>query len=178
MAWARATKGSAAYAILGVDPKTGGNPRRLYQSDGAVAPADIAPDSARLIFVRSLSNREDQLFELPQGTVADTVAAAEAPAEEAGVAVLPGATLQEIPEIIGVGEIVGLAVAALVLVVTLGSVVAAGLPQHVAELLTTFEVGYRQGALSMVTNAVEELWGEKPPKLRDFLAANRAALGA
>ena len=71
---------------------------------------------------------EDQLFELPQGTVADTVAAAEAPAEEAGVSVLPGATLQEIPEIIGVGEIVGLAVAALVLVVTLGSVVAAGLP--------------------------------------------------
>ncbi|GAB4083187.1 MMPL family transporter [Modestobacter muralis] len=71
---------------------------------------------------------DDQLFELPQGTVADTVAAAEAPAEEAGVAVLPGATLQEIPEIIGVGEIVGLAVAALVLVVTLGSVVAAGLP--------------------------------------------------
>ncbi|MCF6506395.1 MMPL family transporter [Blastococcus sp. MG754426] len=71
---------------------------------------------------------DDQIFELPQGTVADTVAAAEAPAEEAGVAVLPGATLQEIPEIIGVGEIVGLAVAALVLVVTLGSVVAAGLP--------------------------------------------------
>lgn len=30
MAWARATKGSAAYAILGVDPKAGGNPRSLY----------------------------------------------------------------------------------------------------------------------------------------------------
>ncbi|MGX5653211.1 MMPL family transporter [Geodermatophilus nigrescens] len=71
---------------------------------------------------------DDQLFELPQGTVSETVEAAEVPAEEAGVAVLPGATLQEIPEIIGVGEIVGLAVAALVLVVTLGSVVAAGLP--------------------------------------------------
>ncbi|KQN74498.1 S9 family peptidase [Sphingomonas sp. Leaf62] len=64
MAWARATKGSAAYAILGIDPKAGGKPRTLYQSDGAVAPADIAPDAARLIFVRSLSNREDQLFEL------------------------------------------------------------------------------------------------------------------
>ncbi len=54
--------------------------------------------------------------------------------------------------------------------------VAAGLPQHIAEFLTTFEVGYRQGALSMVTNAVEELWGAKPQKLRDFLAANKAAL--
>ncbi len=64
MAWARATRGSAAYAILGIDPKAGGKPRTLYQSDGAVAPADIAPDAARLIFVRSLSNREDQLFEL------------------------------------------------------------------------------------------------------------------
>ena len=64
MAWARATKGSAAYAILGLDPKAGGKPRTLYQSDGAVAPADVAPDAKRLIFVRSLSNREDQLFEL------------------------------------------------------------------------------------------------------------------
>ncbi len=64
MAWARATRGSAAYAILGIDPKAGGKPRTLYQSDGAVAPADIAPDAERLIFVRSLSNREDQLFEL------------------------------------------------------------------------------------------------------------------
>jgi len=54
--------------------------------------------------------------------------------------------------------------------------VAAGLPLHIAEFLTTFEVGYRQGALSMVTNAVEELWGTKPQKLRDFLAANKAAL--
>ena len=55
---------------------------------------------------------------------------------------------------------------------------AAGLPQPVAELLTTFEVGYRQGALSMVTNAVEELWGTKPQKLRDFLDDNKAALAA
>lgn len=56
--------------------------------------------------------------------------------------------------------------------------VTAGVPQHLAEFLTTFEVGYRQGALSMVTNAVEHLWGEKPQGLRDFLAANRAALTA
>lgn len=55
---------------------------------------------------------------------------------------------------------------------------AAGLPQPVAELLTTFEVGYRQGALSMVTNAVEEFGGRKPQKLRDFLNDNKAALTA
>ena len=64
LAWARATKGSSAYTILGMDPKAGGAPRTLYQADGAVAPASIAPDKSRLVFVRSLSNREDQLFEL------------------------------------------------------------------------------------------------------------------
>ena len=63
-AWARATKGSAAYTLLGVDPKSGGSPRVLYQAEGAVAPADIAPDKSRLVFIRGLSNREDQLFEL------------------------------------------------------------------------------------------------------------------
>ncbi len=68
MAWARATKGASAYTILGVDPKAGGTPRALYASGGAVAPADIAPDRSRLVFVRSLSNREDQLFELDLST--------------------------------------------------------------------------------------------------------------
>lgn len=69
-----------------------------------------------------------QLFELPRGTIGDTVAAARRPAEQAGITVLPGATLQQIPEIVGVGEVIGLAVAAVVLIVTLGSLVAAGLP--------------------------------------------------
>jgi len=91
MAWARATKGSAAYAILGVDPKAGGNPRSLYQSDGAVAPADIAPDAARLIFVRSLSNREDQLFELDLKTgKADRIAPKADAAVYADPRYLPG----------------------------------------------------------------------------------------
>lgn len=56
--------------------------------------------------------------------------------------------------------------------------VAAGLPQGLAELLTTFDIGQRHGALSMVTNAVETLWGTKPQSVRDFLAQNRATLDA
>ena len=64
LVWARATKGSAAYTLLGVDPKAGGAPRTLYNAEGAVAPGDIAQDKTRLMFVRSLSNREDQMFEL------------------------------------------------------------------------------------------------------------------
>ncbi len=52
----------------------------------------------------------------------------------------------------------------------------AGLPAGLPELLTTFEIGQRQGVLSMVTNAVETLWGEKPTSVRDFLSANKSAL--
>jgi dipeptidyl aminopeptidase/acylaminoacyl peptidase len=64
LAWAQARKGSAAYTLLGLDPKQGGTPRTLYRAEGAVAPADIADDKSRLVFVRGISNREDQLFEL------------------------------------------------------------------------------------------------------------------
>ncbi|MDB5540155.1 MAG: hypothetical protein JWQ89_1882 [Devosia sp.] len=53
-----------------------------------------------------------------------------------------------------------------------------GLPAGVAQLLTTFDVLHREGGLSMVTNAVEVLWGSKPQSVREFLAANKAALGA
>lgn len=52
----------------------------------------------------------------------------------------------------------------------------AGLPEGVAQLLDTFEVGQRRGALSMVTDAVERLWGTKPTSVREFLTANKAAL--
>jgi NAD(P)H dehydrogenase (quinone) len=52
----------------------------------------------------------------------------------------------------------------------------AGLPREVASLLTSFEKAQRQGCLSMVTSAVEELWGEKPTDVRSFLIANRQAL--
>jgi dipeptidyl aminopeptidase/acylaminoacyl peptidase len=64
LVWSRATKGSAAYTLLGIDPRAGGTPREIYKSDGAISPAAITPDKARLIFVRGFSNREDQLFEL------------------------------------------------------------------------------------------------------------------
>ena len=64
MAWARATKGHSAYTLFGIDPMAPGKARALYAADGAVAPTDIAPDKSKLVFVRSLSNREDQVFEL------------------------------------------------------------------------------------------------------------------
>jgi NAD(P)H dehydrogenase (quinone) len=57
-----------------------------------------------------------------------------------------------------------------------GGLKQAGLPPDLAALLTTFDVGQRAGALSMVTNAVEQLWGTTPTSVRDFLAANKQAL--
>jgi NAD(P)H dehydrogenase (quinone) len=53
---------------------------------------------------------------------------------------------------------------------------AVGIPAGVAEFVATFEVLQREGGLSMVTNAVEKLSGDKPVTVREFLAANRAAL--
>ncbi len=69
-----------------------------------------------------------QTFDLPQGTIEDVLHAAEQPTEDAGINVLPGGSLQELPEVVGLGEVIGLVVAAVVLILTLGSLVAAGLP--------------------------------------------------
>lgn len=80
LVWSQARKGTAGYTLLGVDPKTGGTPRTLYRADGAVAPADIAPDKSRLVFVRGISNREDQLFELDLASGKATRIASKAPA--------------------------------------------------------------------------------------------------
>ncbi|MGW2256331.1 MMPL family transporter [Streptomyces sp. NPDC001780] len=89
-----------------------------------------------------------QTFELPAGTIASTVEAAERQAARGGIEVLPSASMMEIPEVIGVGEIVGVAVAAIVLLITLGSVVAAGLPLVIALVGVTVGVG---GAFTLST---------------------------
>ena len=52
----------------------------------------------------------------------------------------------------------------------------AGLSDEMAALFTNFEVLQRRGGLSMVTNAIEELWGTKPTDVRSFLLANKQAL--
>ncbi len=54
----------------------------------------------------------------------------------------------------------------------------AGLPAPVAPSCSPpFEIGQRHGILSMVTDAVEELWGTPAMTVREFLAANRAGAG-
>ena len=80
LVWSRATKGSAAYALLAADPSAPTQPRVIYQSDGAIQPEDIAADKASLIFARGISNREDQLFRLDLATGQATRIAPDAPA--------------------------------------------------------------------------------------------------
>ncbi len=62
MIWAQATKGSAAYNFFAVDPKSPAEPKLILKVDGAAGPADISMDGKTLLYARSISNRENQLF--------------------------------------------------------------------------------------------------------------------
>lgn len=56
---------------------------------------------------------------------------------------------------------------------------AAGVPDFVVDhIVVPFDRNAREGKVAAVTDAVEQLWGAKPTSVRDFLAANKAALGA
>ena len=59
-----------------------------------------------------------------------------------------------------------------------GGMVAAGLPEGLAEIMVAFDVDAAGGYHAIVTDTVERFSGRKPESLAGFLAANRAALGA
>jgi RND superfamily putative drug exporter len=82
---------------------------------------------------------DKQTAELPTGTVEQTVDAARDALADTGIAVLPSASMLQMPDLIGGGEVIGLLVAAVVLAITLGSMVAAGLP--LATALASVTVG-------------------------------------
>src|SRR5690606_20105183 len=98
------------------------------------------------------------VIELPTGAIDALLDEAAAPVADAAVEVLPGSTLQEMPEIAGVGEAVGIVVAAVVLFLVLGSLIAAGLPLVTALLGVGVGVGgayalghfYDLGSMSIV----------------------------
>ncbi|HEY1146467.1 MAG TPA: S9 family peptidase, partial [Allosphingosinicella sp.] len=68
IAWSRATKGSADYAILTANPADPASRRVAYEGKGAIFPADISPDKSRLLIARSISNRETRLSLLDLAT--------------------------------------------------------------------------------------------------------------
>jgi NAD(P)H dehydrogenase (quinone) len=60
--------------------------------------------------------------------------------------------------------------------VMVGGMVAAGLPEVVARLLVTFDIGVARGTLAVASSAVADLTGKAPQSVAAFLAANREAL--
>lgn len=52
----------------------------------------------------------------------------------------------------------------------------AGLPKIIAELVASFDDGIAQGKFEDVTNVIEDLTGQKPSSITDFITANREHL--
>ena len=62
MAWSRASRGSADYAIMIANPRDPATRRIAWQGTGNVAPTDISDDGRQVLLSRSLSNRENRLL--------------------------------------------------------------------------------------------------------------------
>lgn len=62
MIWSRATKGAGSYNFLATDPRQPSAPRTILKIDGSAQPADMSADGKRLVYQRSLSNRESQIW--------------------------------------------------------------------------------------------------------------------
>jgi RND superfamily putative drug exporter len=128
---------SAAIAAAQVHAPAPANAPKPLQVDGRPVPGVVvSADGAAAFYQFSF---DKQTAELPTGTIEHTVDAARDALGQSSIEVLPSASMLQMPEIIGVGEIIGVMVAALVLVVTLGSLVAAGLPLVTA--LTAVAIG-------------------------------------
>ncbi len=82
---------------------------------------------------------DQQANDLPDGTVENTLDAARNAVSHSSITVLPAAGTTQLPTMGGAGESIGVLVAAMVLVIALGSVLAAGLP--LVNALTTVAVG-------------------------------------
>ncbi|MHC9293077.1 MMPL family transporter [Mycobacterium sp. LTG2003] len=117
-------------------PAAADAPRPLVMNGQPVPGVLISADGAAALYQFQF---DKQTAELPTGTVEHTVDAARDAVAHTDIDVLPSASMVEMPELVGAGEVIGLAVAALVLIITLGSLVAAGLP--LATALSSVAVG-------------------------------------
>jgi RND superfamily putative drug exporter len=128
---------SAAIAQAQVHASAPADGPRPLAVDGRPVPGVlVSADGAAALYQFQF---DKQTAELPTGTIEHTVDAARDAVSHTDLEVLPSASMLQMPEIIGAGEVIGVMVAALVLIVTLGSLVAAGLP--LATALTAVAVG-------------------------------------
>ncbi len=107
--------------------------------DGNLVPGLIVSPDGKVALAQFQFTK--QIQELAAGVIEDVMHAATEPAGESGITVVPGSSMQEMPEVAGAGEAVGILVAAVVLFLVLGSVVAAGLPLLTALLGVGVGVG-------------------------------------
>lgn len=95
-------------------------------ADGVPVPGVIlSADGSIALFQFQFTIEQSAISQDIFDSVIDTVMNVE---KDTNITVLPGETLKSVSIGVGSAEIVGLVIAAIVLLVTLGSVVAAGLP--------------------------------------------------
>ena len=114
-----------------VEPQAGSDQQQAppYQPlvvDGAPVPGVlVSSDGQVALFQFQFTVASTSLTDEDVNSVVEVVERAE---QGTGITVLPSDSLKALEVPVGIGEVIGLAVAALVLVLTLGSVIAAGLP--------------------------------------------------
>lgn len=126
----------------------GTSPRgtELVTSDGVRPSVLVSDDGTAAIASVQLA---EQVSDLPSGSLDDLLASIDAVAAEEGLTVAASSSLQPLEPPIGGHEAIGIAVAAVVLIVTLGSLVLAGLPILLALVGVFIGVG---GAYALSAN--------------------------
>ncbi len=132
----------AAAAIAKADaalpPPARAQPTPLLVGGQQVPGVAISPNGQVALFQFEF---DKQTYELPASAISHTVNVSEQAVSAQGIRVLPSSAMIAAPALVGPGEIIGLIVAALVLLITLGSVVAAGLPLGTALMGIAVGVG-------------------------------------
>ncbi|MCR1785631.1 MMPL family transporter [Nocardioides carbamazepini] len=136
-----------------VDPQAGSDqqapPYQPLVVDGAPVPGVlVSSDGQVALFQFQFTVASTSLTDDDVSSVVEVVERAE---QGTGMTVLPSDSLKALEIPVGIGEVIGLAVAALVLVLTLGSLIAAGLP-----LVTALVgIGIGVGGAYALSNVVE-----------------------
>ena len=126
-----------------------GPPYQPLLVDGAPVPGVLVSSDGRVaLFQFQFTVASTSLTDDDVSSVVEVVERAE---QGTGMTVLPSDSLKALEIPVGIGEVIGLAVAALVLVLTLGSLIAAGLP-----LVTALVgIGIGVGGAYALSNVVE-----------------------
>ncbi|MGM0385904.1 MAG: MMPL family transporter, partial [Actinomycetota bacterium] len=144
-----ATATATADALGRLDSLLGGTSPRgteLVTSDGVRPSVLVSDDGTAAIASVQLA---EQVSDLPAGSLDDLMASIDTMVADEGLIVVASSSLQPLEAPIGGHEAIGLAIAAVVLVVTLGSLVLAGLPILLALVGVFIGVG---GAYALSAN--------------------------